>query len=128
MAGKHKARRQGSAKSVCPALPEDELKELSEKATYYCYKKHKPPKGWGSICPKAITQEEAEAMIKAAFARNSFGPLIGNGWPKFVWYYSEAYGCYFEAKPGGERPTDFHGYPVESVEDVPFKIRKIYGK
>ena len=53
--------------------------------------------------------------------------LLEDGLPKYVWSVSEA-GEAFEAKTHPNTPGQYHGYPLESEDDMRQRVLDAWGR
>jgi len=73
-----------------------------------------------SICPKSVTLDEANGLLKAAIRAGNISEDFVGDMPKRVWYRGE-FRC-FEARlteradPDGGKPASYKGWPIDSNE------------
>lgn len=81
------------------------------------------PRSDASICDHALSNQQAqvEGWLRVGISRGATSAVWEGGFPRFVWF-----------KRGAEvylarhsRNGDFHGWPVEELDDVPEEIDAI---
>jgi hypothetical protein len=90
---------------------------LCDRRLYEPSPKHKEPKGYGTLCPKALTREEAQALLEVA---------VDDGLNETVLYAVESDWCF--AARLTRRVEDgsvWHGYPILG-RDVPEAILRAW--
>lgn len=78
------------------------------------------PRPWKSVCDgkRIVLKEEAENLLRVGVMKEMFSPLLGNGFPKYVWSVDNS-GDAYEAKTDSGNPGQYHGYRLE--EDDPMR-------
>lgn len=61
------------------------------------YRKHKRPKGWGSICPEHFDQAAAQALLNGSVLVDDARYAVDEGWA---------------LKAFQHRPGHWHGFPI----------------
>jgi hypothetical protein len=123
---------------VAGSVPKERLKELLQRARYVGSGHHKrSPADYGfertnprptkSLCDanRVIALEEAKELLRIGILSEMMSLPPDGGFPKFVWSVSQS-GEVFEAKTHPNTPGMYHGYPLESEDDMRERVLKIW--
>ena len=79
-------------------------------AVYEPSKKHHFLKGWGNLCPRGITAQDAQNLLNEAHRFDNVAHPDR--------YYIVSNGFLFEAQPTDRERDVWHGYPVLGAENA----------
>jgi hypothetical protein len=129
MAARRPTRRRDNprARRVCVPPPGVDLIHVAEQCRYIGSPYHKdipsfagvtrPPRADASICPRSLAHNQpvVEEWLRAAIRAGHCGGWE-RGFPRYVWLRAD--GVLYEARQGSPGSGHYHGYPLESWQEV----------